>query len=152
MAKYSTKSTDPAGLLDHRLRWGDLERLDDLLSPHLAKMVRTAWELGGRREFADMRLRAWAHTLGFRGHWLTKSRAYSTTFGALRAARHAWHAGDNDAEGDLATLSDWRYCGRGWTTEGDAWLAETAAADSAEARRLAREECRTARPDDGNGG
>ena len=29
----------------------------------------------------------WAHMLGFGGHFATKSRAYSTTFGALRAAR-----------------------------------------------------------------
>ncbi len=32
-----------------------------------------------------LRLRTWAHTLGFPGHWLAKSRAYSTTFGALLA-------------------------------------------------------------------
>ncbi|MGH9067816.1 MAG: replication initiator, partial [Acidimicrobiales bacterium] len=77
LAKYATKSTEPAGLLDHRLRAGDLERLDSLLSPHLAKMVRAAWDLGGRPELSHLRLRAWAHCLGFRGHWLTKSRAYS---------------------------------------------------------------------------
>ena len=31
-----------------------------------------------------------AHTVGFRGHRLTKSRRYSTTFAALRGARTAW--------------------------------------------------------------
>src|SRR5205823_413158 len=90
LAKYATKSTDPAGVLDHRLKQQDLGHLEDRLSPHLAHMVRTSWELGGRPELEHLRLRAWAHTLGFRGHWLTKSRRYSTTFAALRAARHEW--------------------------------------------------------------
>jgi hypothetical protein len=29
------------------------------------------------------------HMLGFRGHFVTKSRSYSTTLGELRAARDA---------------------------------------------------------------
>jgi len=60
LAKYATKSTDAAGLLDHRLREGDLEGLDIRLTPHLARMVRTAWGLGARTELEDLRLRAWS--------------------------------------------------------------------------------------------
>jgi hypothetical protein len=144
LAKYAVKSADPSGLLDHRLRSGDLERLDSLLSPHLARMVRTAWELGGRPELEALRLRAWAHTLGFPGHWLTKSRAYSTTFGALRAARRSWHNGEptEAAQLDVAllTTTDWQFVGRGWLSPGDTLLAETAAADAEQSRRLARED------------
>lgn len=143
LAKYATKSADPAGLLDHRVRNEDLELLDTALSPHLARMVRSAWDLGTRPELAHLRLRAWAHTLGFRGHWLTKSRAYSTTFGALRAARQEWHASRPDGDGiepELASVRDWSFAGRGWLTPGDAWLAETGATVAAEDRRLAREE------------
>lgn len=44
-------------------------------------MIRTAWILGARPELADLRLRAWAQMLGFRGHFSTKSRRYSTTLG-----------------------------------------------------------------------
>ena len=36
---------------------------------------------------ADLNLARHAHRLGFGGHFLTKSRRYSTTFGALRDAR-----------------------------------------------------------------
>jgi hypothetical protein len=43
--------------------------------------------LGGLPELGSLRLAAWAHMLGFRGHFSTKSRAYSTTFSALRAER-----------------------------------------------------------------
>ncbi|WP_328769338.1 replication initiator [Streptomyces sp. NBC_00286] len=55
--------------------------------------MRTCWRLGGLPEYASLRLRTWAHTLGHRGHVLTKSRAYSTTYAAVRAerARHVGH-------------------------------------------------------------
>lgn len=140
LAKYATKSTDPAGMLDHRLRPSDLDYLDDRLNPHLGQMVRTAWYLGGRPELEQLRLRAWAHTLGFRGHWLTKSREYSSTFAALRAVRHQWNI-ERAAEqrtGDTVAVGQWRYAGRGWTNAGDDWLAETAARESASLRRTAR--------------
>ena len=52
----------------------------------MAELVRAAWELGGRPELEGLRLRAWAHMLGFGGHWSTKSRRYSTTLRALRRA------------------------------------------------------------------
>jgi hypothetical protein len=140
VAKYATKSTDALGRLDHKLKADDLAALD--LPPHLARLVTTAWDLGGQPEFAHLRLREWAHTLGFRGHWLTKSRRYSTTFAALRGARSTWHrpraAGPVDPS-EAATVKDWRYLGRGWPNAGDAWLAETAADELAESRRLARE-------------
>jgi hypothetical protein len=140
IAKYATKSTDAVGRLDHKLKAVDLDALD--LPPHLARLVTTAWELGGRPELAHLRLRDWAHTLGFRGHWLTKSRRYSTTFGALRNARTAWTrrggAGPPEAP-DTAVAKDWRYLGRGWANPGDVWLADTAAAELAESRHHARE-------------
>lgn len=148
LAKYATKSTDPAGILDHQLKPKDLGHLEDHLSPHLARMVRTAWDLGGRPELEHLRVRAWAHTLGFRGHWLTKSRRYSTTFAALRAARHDWkskqqHVGT--ALDQIVTTGSWTFAGRGWATDGDAWLAETAATAAKETRRLAAEQRRAER-------
>jgi hypothetical protein len=90
IAKYATKATESFGSgLDRRLGDGDLERLDRLPA-HVAELIRAAWELGGRPELDGLRLRAWAHMLGFRGHWSTKSRRYSTTMGALRRARVAF--------------------------------------------------------------
>jgi hypothetical protein len=135
IAKYATKSTDALGHLDHRLTARDLDRLD--LPKHLARLVRTAWHLGGDKELAPLRLRAWAHTLGFRGHWLTKSRHYSTTLTQLRGARAAHQAGPAIENADQ--VKDWRYVARGWAHPGDAAIAHTAAAERDEARRLARE-------------
>lgn len=148
LAKYSTKSTDPAGLLDRPVTETYLDRLDELVSPHLARLVRTAWTLGGRPELENLRLRPWAHTLGFRGHWLTKSRAYSTTFAALRSARREWQANRHNlapSTDETVVLGAWEFAGRGWMTPGDAWLARTASDAAADGRRMAAEQRRAER-------
>ncbi|HLX89964.1 MAG TPA: replication initiator, partial [Acidimicrobiales bacterium] len=89
IAKYATKSADEQGVLDRRFRSHlDIERRP--LPPHHKRLAATAWELGGRPENAGLHLRYWAHDLGYRGHWLTKSRQWSTTLGALRRARQEW--------------------------------------------------------------
>jgi hypothetical protein len=76
IAKYATKATESFGAgLDRRLSDADdLERLDSLPA-HVAELVRAAWELGARPELEGLRLRAWAHMLGFGGHWSTRAAA-----------------------------------------------------------------------------
>jgi hypothetical protein len=114
--------------------------------------------LGSRPSLAKLRLRKWAHMLGFGGHFSTKSRRYSTTLGALRRARVAYairrrrgNALPLDAwgrpEGDQAVivLASWNYLGSGYQSTGEAWLAASAAARAREERRVAREELRTTR-------
>ena len=88
--------------------------------------------------------------LGYRGHFATKSRRYSTTMRALRAARRSWHrrqhslaAHHSDGQSviqPVITLTDLEWAGRGWRTAGDALLALSAAARAREHRRVAREE------------
>jgi hypothetical protein len=157
IAKYATKATESFGSgLDRRLADADdLDRLDGLPA-HVAELVRSAWELGGRPELERLRLRAWAHMLGFGGHWSTKSRRYSTTFTVLRRARVAFakrrRARDGipldafgRAEDDQAVIvvASWVYVGSGYATEGERWLALSAAARAREHRRIAREELTT---------
>jgi hypothetical protein len=60
------------------------------LSGHARRLVDTCWWLGGQPALAGLRLRRYAHTLGFRGHFATKSRSYSTTFAILRGERREW--------------------------------------------------------------
>jgi len=90
----------------------------------------------------------WAHMLGFRGHFASKSRRYSTTLGRLRSARRRFErakafspdgvvdvaALDHDLAGDETTLviNDWRFIGTGWITPGDAVLAAEASARARE--------------------
>ena len=86
LAKYATKAAEKAGGADRRMRSG-YEISQQPASDHARAMMATAWRLGGLAQYAYLRLRAWAHMLGFRGHFLTKARRYSVTLGALRTAR-----------------------------------------------------------------
>ena len=113
VAKYATKTSDDDGALAHRLR--SLRELHGLkLRPHQETLVRSAWRLAGRPEHASLRLQLHAHTYGYPGHHLTKSRRYSTTFGALRRARtaEALDRLETDAREDDA--GPWLYAGRGY--------------------------------------
>ena len=147
LAKYSTKSTEDQGVLDHRLRAGVPESLE--LPGHLRNLVETAWLLGGEPGRRELRLRAWAHTAGYRGHFLTKSRRFSTTFAALRTIRKDWQleqklasqmAAPSESSQVDGVVSEWRFVGMGYTTVGDAWLAESMAEDERVAKRIAYQE------------
>jgi hypothetical protein len=144
LAKYSTKSTEEHGVLDLRLRAGVPDGLE--LPDHLRKLVESAWRLGGTAIHEELNLRAWAHTAGYRGHCLTKSRRFSSTFRALRAIRQQWQVDQKGAgselAGDVGVLDDtdgidrsWSFVGMGYTTPGDAWLAESIAEEERLARR-----------------
>jgi len=155
VAKYATKSTEAMGVtLDRRIGEVELEGLE--VPAHVAELVRACWELGGRPSLGGLRLRKWAHMLGFGGHFSTKSRRYSTTLGALRRARVAyavrqrrggtlpldvWGCPEDDQA--VIVVASWRYLGSGYQTTGEAWLAASAAARAREERRVAREELRS---------
>jgi hypothetical protein len=126
IAKYATKAADVPGLPDSRIR--HVSQIIVLRCPaHQKRMVATAWELGARTSIGDPRLRLWAHMLGYGGHFLTKSRRYSVTFGQLRAARVAhrreqrWPDGERDPWGrpldDTIVLiaKQWTYAGTGYS-------------------------------------
>jgi len=153
LAKYATKATEAlAGTtLDRPIASAaELARL--ALPEHIGRLVQTCWRLGARPELAKLRLRAWAHQLGYGGHCTTKSRRYSTTFTRLRAAqqdyqqRRAFGGGPLDAWGRpeveqaAVVLASWTYAGRGYTTLGDALLARSLLENHREQRRIAREE------------
>ncbi len=127
IAKYATKGAETAtGTLDRPIRFL-AELAQARITEHARRMIRTAWSLGARKELADLRLRAWAHMLGFRGHFSTKSRRYSTTLGALRDARAEWRraqaapAVPQDGETTLV-LAHWVFARTGLSA-GESWLA-----------------------------
>lgn len=135
VAKYVSKSLGDSGGLDHRVTSAAAIDLA-AVSPHLRALMGACWRLGGLPELAHLRLRAWAHALGYRGHCLTKSRLYSTTYGALRAARTRYRTGGTEDTGTgLATESSWRYVGSGHTP-GAAEIAAGIAEDLAVLREV----------------
>lgn len=91
VAKYATKAAESAGGLDRRIR-SEFEISHLAVSGHARRLMVACWGIGGIPEFEHLRLREWAHMLGFRGHFLTKARRYSVTFGELRAARMRYRA------------------------------------------------------------
>src|SRR5690349_21089522 len=50
-------------------------------------LIAECFHLGAIDGLVDLRLTQWAHMRGFRGHFFSKSRRYSTTFGQIREER-----------------------------------------------------------------
>ncbi|MEU8710969.1 replication initiator [Streptomyces sp. NPDC048663] len=129
IAKYATKGAETTtGTLDRPIRFL-AELAQSQISEHARRLIRTAWTLGARKDLEHLRLRAWAHMLGFRGHFSTKSRRYSTTLGALRTARADWRRAQTappvpqDGETTLV-LAHWVFAGTGLSAA-ETWLATT---------------------------
>lgn len=146
VAKYATKCSDDLGL-------GGIGEIGSRVdtSRHLVALVRAAQGLGECKDLGRLRLQEHAFNLGFRGHWSTKSRRYSTTFTALRRARRDFVKrggcvkripldGPAEREEGVETRPEWRYLGCGYRSTGEAWLAMQSAARAREHRRLARED------------
>ncbi len=151
IAKYSTKTA------------ADLDPADRApANPHLTRLRRTVLRLadgadelyppGGAVDNPYLLLGKWGHMLGFRGHFASKSRRYSTTLTKIRGTRRrfqrAKHRNPHQPidpgaleydEQDESTLivGTWRFAGTGWATteQTDAALA---AATHARERALHR--------------
>ncbi len=120
VAKYATKAAECTGTIDRRLTPAD--RLADLpISEHTRRLIAECLRLGKLPELGSLCLAAWAHMLGFRGHFSTKSRAYSTTFSALRAERiqhQREHAGEDSLwptpqSDNTLVIAHWQFAKRG---------------------------------------
>jgi hypothetical protein len=143
LAKYATKGSDDHGVLDHRFRSG--VPTDARLPDHLRSLAATAWDLGARGNVEGLRLQQWAHTCGFRGHFLTKSLRYSTTFGALRRERQQWRLAQRIPDGEESDLEgvelfEWTFEGSGYRTIGDICLVRNLEEEFRTAKMLARED------------
>ena len=118
VAKYATKAAECTGTLDRRLSPAD--QLDALpIRDHARRHIAECIRLSKLPSLEGLRLAAWAHMLGFGGHFSTKSRAYSTTLGALRADRATHQREQAIAAGLLPDVDDaaivvthWHFAGR----------------------------------------
>ncbi|MFJ9830814.1 replication initiator protein RepSA [Streptomyces sp. NPDC101169] len=146
VAKYATKAAETTGTADRRI--GNKEALALLEVPdHPARLIAACLDL--HPLYPDRKLRDWAHMLGFRGHFSTKSRRYSTTLSALRQVRADYRAAQqraalglpdpDDEEATTLTLAHWTYAGHGHTP-GESWLAANIRRDIQHNRETAREE------------
>jgi Replication initiator protein, pSAM2 len=150
LSKYLTKSTEDFGLDGH----GRIHSATDArylgASAHALRIIETAEHLAATAGEDYERLADRYGTLGYRGHVLTKTRRYSTTFGALRRARSDWRqnggrpghdpaevrqaGADDDPDGDATEIvieRNWRFVGVGYF---DIDTAARALASAAQAR------------------
>jgi len=144
LAKYATKSTEPVGVPHGRIT-SEIASAYATPRNHQQRLIAACLKLGAHPHEDFRALRRWAHMLGYRGHFATKSRRYSTTMRALRAARRDWQRrqhplGRHHGNKTVITDTDLEWAGRGWRTTGDALLALSAAARARERRHVAREE------------
>jgi hypothetical protein len=123
IAKYSCKGSHEAitrsGVGPEQLREGGVPE-------QLVQMACAALRLAQRRGLE--RIGRWVHMLGFRGHFVTKSRGYSTTLGELRQARADYRAEHDDQAADedddpIPVIGFWTYVGSGYLNAGDVLLA-----------------------------
>jgi hypothetical protein len=142
IAKYATKSAEDFGLGERRITPEALPLLD--VPDHVEQLVRVAWQLGEHPAYDG--LRRWVHMLGFRGHFASKSRRYSTTLGAIRGERRAYRQRQAAEqvrelldEHTTLVVSHWEFAGVGYLTSGDTALALSAAARARERRQAARD-------------
>jgi hypothetical protein len=151
IAKYATKTISAPGL-PHRPVRGPTAIAALRCGAHYKRLISGCWGIGKDHAAAQLALNRWTHMLGYRGHFLTKSRHYSVTFGRLRqdrithrrAQRHPH--GEKDPWGrdlDERTVlleAAWVYAGTGHVTTAERQLALAAAARAREHDRIAREE------------
>ena len=126
IAKYATKTAaDSSGLPAYRIR-SALELGSLRCPPHYRRLIETAWALGYTQ---------WAHCLGYGGHFLTKSRRFSVTFGQLRTARKDHRRAQRHPDGELDPwgrqidettvlfIGEWHYAGTGYAASDAHFLA-----------------------------
>ncbi len=130
LAKYATKSTEATETTGHcstRLTPDTVDAYADPEGDHLARLIDACWRLGRPTHH---------HT----------ARRYSVTFGLLRGTRATYRraehddAADSGDAADTVTVGTLAFVGSGWLTDGDALLANTAATQRRERRRVGREE------------
>jgi hypothetical protein len=141
LAKYTVKSCDDV----------ELENPSAGLRVHLAELrsqARSVWQesslgyggSGSTNPYAM--ILKWAKSFGFRGHFMTKSRIYSTTFSALRCARAAYRRAETsvedesfcsagqlnfDEETDTIVVNRYEFVKSGWDSSDESALANAAA-------------------------
>lgn len=143
LAKYVTKSVADSGISARRLSPCNIETLD--VSEHVGRILRTMVNLSENDTYAD--IAGWLHTLGYRGHIVSKSRNFSTTMTALRTRRSDWkksqdgrHKVARPLEYDEETV--WEFERTGHANLGERVLAVSASLRNQERRIAAHQAIR----------
>jgi hypothetical protein len=116
VAKYAVKGTEQIGGIPVRIK--AISDLDDWhVTGHVRRLITTCWQLGHRGEYQHLRLAKWAHQLGYRGWFSTRSRRYSVTLSSRRDerrhARTTWIRQQNGLPDQPGVITaQWHYAGQ----------------------------------------
>jgi hypothetical protein len=141
LAKYVTKSVADFRILARRFSPGAIDQLN--VTDHVREILRTIVTVAEEEDYEEML--SWVHTLGYRGHVMSKSRQFSTTMTALRERRVAWRkeqlqkcTGPIDAQNNSGPPMLWEFERVGHISLGDRVLAVSAFDRAREQRFAAR--------------
>jgi hypothetical protein len=141
LAKYVTKSVTDFGILARRFSPAAIDQLD--VTEHVREILRTIVTVAEEEDYEE--IPSWIHTLGYRGHVMSKSRQFSTTMTALREHRAAWrkeqaqnYAGSVGAQDNSGSPIQWECERVGHISLGDRVLAVSAFDQAREQRFAAR--------------
>ena len=146
LAKYVTKSVADFGIAVRRLSAAAIDQLD--VTDHVRQILRTIVAISAEAGYTE--IMAWIHTLGYRGHVVSKSRQFSTTITALRERRRTWRR--SQMRDTLSTTGEtripnpipWQFQRLGHISLGDRVLVVSAASRAQEARIAARQAAKEA--------
>jgi hypothetical protein len=145
LAKYVTKSVADFGVGVRPLSPGSIEQFD--VTDHVRSILRTIVTLA-QEDYRE--LASWLHTLGYRGHVVSKSRQFSTTMTALRERRAAWRKAQSEDPRSTTTQEasamqlQWEFERLGHASLGDRVLVASAFCRAQEQRFAARNAAREA--------
>ena len=157
LAKYATKAAGDTlpglplrrmGVLDVAVLRSGRGRVSD----HGRRLALTAVDLAEHPDCDDLRLVENAHQAGYRGHFMTRSRRYSSTRKALKEQRRRWSVAETRRAGgdgdpwvmaaereDVAVVGNWSYVGTGYASLADGEIAAGLAEQWKQAAREQRE-------------
>ena len=141
LAKYVTKSVADFGIAVRRFTATAIDHLN--VTRHVRQILRTIVTISAQEAYTE--ILAWIHTLGYRGHVVSKSRQFSTTMTALRERRRSWRRSqildvlDPIAQNRIPQPIVWQFERSGHISLGDRVLVVSAAGRAQEARIAARQ-------------
>jgi hypothetical protein len=113
------------------------------VTDHLREILRTIVAVAEEEDYREILF--WVHTLGYRGHVMSKSRQFSTTMTALREHRAAWRKERGQQGAESASTQDdsdaptqWEFERVGHISLGDRVLVVSAFGRAREQRFAAR--------------
>jgi hypothetical protein len=141
LAKYVTKSVADFGIGTRKFSPAAIDQLD--VTDHVREILKTIVTLAEEEDYREVP--SWVHTLGYRGHVMSKSRQFSTTMTALREHRAAWRkdraqrgAGSASTQDDADASMQWEFERVGHISLGDRVLVMSAFGRAREQRFAAR--------------